>query len=139
MAELKTKPTGASVEAFIQGITEEPLRQDCRTLLDLMQRVTAAEPEMWGTSIVGFGRYHYRYASGREGDWFLIGFAPRKRELSLYLMAGAERFPDLLARLGKYRTGVSCLYVKRMADIDLAVLEELAAASVASLRSEQQN
>jgi len=136
MAELKTKPTGASVEAFLEGIAAEGLQQDCRTLVDLMQRVSGSEPEMWGGSIVGFGRYRYRYASGREGEWFEVGFAPRKRDLTLYLMAGAERYPDLLSKLGKYRTGVSCLYVKRLADIDLAVLEELAAASVAFVRQE---
>jgi hypothetical protein len=130
VAELKTKPTGASVEAFVQGIADETRRQDCTTLLGLMRRVTGAEPAMWGTSIVGFGSYHYRYASGREGDWFVTGFSPRKRDLTLYIMAGFSDHDDLLERLGPHKTGKSCLYVKRLADLDLEVLETLVAASV---------
>ncbi len=100
MADLKTRPSGASVEAFLQGVDDEARREDCRTVLALMRRVTGAEPEMWGPSIVGFGRYHYRYASGREGDWFLTGFSPRKRDLTLYIMAGFSAYDDLLAKLG---------------------------------------
>ena len=134
VAELKTKPSGASVEAFLEGVGDEARREDCRTLLALMRRVTGAEPEMWGPSIVGFGSYHYRYASGREGDWFLTGFSPRKRDLTLYVMAGFEGYEDLLARLGPHKTGKSCLYVKRLADLDLEVLEALIAASVEHMR-----
>ena len=130
MAELKTRPSGASVEAFLQGVADEARREDCRTLLALMRRVTGAEPEMWGSSIVGFGSYHYRYASGREGDWFVTGFSPRKRDLTLYIMAGFGDHDDLLARLGPHKTGKACLYVKRLADLDLDVLETLVAASV---------
>lgn len=134
MAELKTQRTGASVAEFIDAIPDESVRQDCRTLVDLLRRVTGAEPEMWGTSIIGFGDYHYKYASGRENDWFYLGFAPRKRELALYVVADMERFKGLLQRLGKYRTGKYCLYVKRLSDIDLGVLEQIAAASLQYLK-----
>ena len=134
MAELKTRPSGASVEAFLQGVADEARREDCRTLLALMRRVTGAEPEMWGPSIIGFGTYHYVYASGREGDWFLTGFSPRKRDLTLYIMAGFSAYDDLLARLGPHKTGKSCLYVKRLGDLDLEVLEALVVASVKHMR-----
>ncbi|RPI28790.1 MAG: DUF1801 domain-containing protein, partial [Actinomycetota bacterium] len=134
MAELKTRPSGASVEAFLQGVADEARREDCRTLLALMRRVTGAEPEMWGPSIIGFGTYHYVYASGREGDWFLTGFSPRKRDLTLYIMAGFSAYDDLLARLGPHKTGKSCLYVKRLGDLDLEALEALVVASVKHMR-----
>jgi len=134
VAELKTRPSGASVEAFLQGVADEARREDCRTVLALMRRVTGAEAEMWGPSIVGFGSYHYTYASGREGDWFLTGFSPRKRDLTLYIMAGFSAYDDLLARLGPHKTGKSCLYVKRLADLDLEALEALIAASVEHMR-----
>jgi hypothetical protein len=130
MADLKTTRTGASVEAFIQGIADDDRQEDCVELVDLMRRATGLEPEMWGPSIVGFGSYHYTYASGREGDWFLVGFAPRKRDLTLYVTSGFDRYEDVLARLGRYRTGRACLYIKRLADVDVAVLEELVSASV---------
>lgn len=134
MAELKTRPTGADVAEFVGGLADEAARRDCLRLLDVMRRVTAAEPEMWGERIVGFGRYHYRYASGREGDWFLAGFSPRKRDLTIYLMEGFDGYTELLGRLGKFRTGKSCLCVARLSDVDIAVLEELLAASVDRLR-----
>jgi hypothetical protein len=121
MAELKTKPTAESVE-------------DCREVLVLMKEITGAEPAMWGPSMVGFGKYRYRYESGREGEWFLTGFSPRKGALTLYLMAGFDGYEDLMARLGKYKTGKSCLYVKRLADLDLAVLRELITESVEHMR-----
>jgi hypothetical protein len=130
MAELKTKETTASVEDFLAAIDDEERRKDCRTLVRIMKKATKAEPAMWGTSVVGFGRYHYRYATGREGDWFKTGFSPRKNDLTLYIMSGVERFPQLLKRLGKYKTGKACLYVKRLADVDLAVLKELVESSV---------
>jgi hypothetical protein len=130
MAELKTKRTEASVDDFIAGIADEQRRKDCTALLAMMKRVTKAPPKMWGASMVGFGSYHYRYASGREGDWFLSGFSPRKQDLTVYVMAGFEDYPELMARLGKYKTGKSCLYLKRLSDIDAAVLEKLIAASV---------
>lgn len=130
MAELKTRPTGGSVDEFLAGVADERRRQDCRALVELMRRVTGAEPAMWGPSIVGFGNYHYRYASGREGDWFVAGFSPRKSDLTLYIMSGFAGHEGLMARLGRHRTGKSCLYVKRLADLDPAVLEELVRRSV---------
>lgn len=136
MAELKTRPTDASVEDFIAAVDGDERRADCRTLVDLMRRVTGAEPMMWGPSIVGFGTYHYRYASGREGDWMLAGFSPRKRELTVYVMAGFSGADEALARLGKHRSSSgSCLYIKRLSDIDVDVLEELVRSSVEHLRN----
>jgi hypothetical protein len=123
MSENKTKPTEASVEAFLASV-EEKRRADCRTLVDLMQEVTGEEPVMWG-SIVGFGRYRYRYASGREGEWFLTGFANRKQALTLYIMGGFDDEDDLMGKLGKYKTGKACLYVKKLEDVDMDVLRAL--------------
>ncbi len=125
MAQLKTRPNDESVEAFLESVDDETKRRDCLTLLSLMQEETGHEPKMWGGSIVGFGSYHYKYASGREGDWFLTGFSPRKQALSLYIMAGFSRYEDFLERLGKHKTGKSCLYVKTLDDVDLDVLREL--------------
>jgi hypothetical protein len=125
MAELKTKPGDDSVEAFLNSVEDDQKREDAFALLTLMKEVTGEEPTMWGDSIVGFGSYHYRYASGREGDWFLTGFSPRKRNLSLYIMAGFDEYDDLLAKLGKFKTGKSCLYLKRLEDVDVEVLREL--------------
>lgn len=130
MAELKTKQTGQSAEAFLNEIADEKKRQDCFTVLELMKQVTQAEPKMWGGSIVGFGNYHYKYESGREGDWFLTGFSPRKQNLTLYIMAGFARYDELMKKLGKYKTGQSCLYVKKLDDINLEVLKELIEQSV---------
>ena len=129
-AQLKTAPTGASVQAFLDAIPDEGRRADCRTLVKIMRAATGAKPRMWGPSIVGFGEYRFEYESGREGDWFLTGFSPRKQDLTLYVMAGFERYPALMKRLGRYRTGRSCLYLKRLADVDLKVLAELVEASV---------
>jgi hypothetical protein len=134
MSDLKTRPTGEEVEAFLATITEEQKRQDAETLVEIMQRLTGAAPRMWGAGIIGFGNYHYRYASGREGDWFLVGFSPRKANLSLYIMAGFDQYEALMARLGKFKTGKSCLYVKKLADINQPVLEELIIASVKTLK-----
>lgn len=130
MADLKTAPTNASVETFLSGIADDTRRQDCLTLLNIMKQATNAEPKMWGASIVGFGSYHYKYGSGREGDWFLTGFSPRKQNLTLYIMAGFTRYDDLMRKLGKHKTGKSCLYVRRLADIELDVLQELIQHSV---------
>jgi hypothetical protein len=130
MAELKTKPTDQSVEAFLNSVAYEKKRRDCFTILELMQQVTGTEPEMWGSTIVGFGRYHYKYASGREGDWFLTGFSPRKQNLTLYIMAGFTEYEALLSKLGKHSTGKSCLYIKKIEDIDLEALRELVRQSV---------
>jgi hypothetical protein len=125
MAEMKTKPTTASVSAFLKAIEDKQRREDAVAIADLMRTVTKTEPKMWGTGIVGFGSYHYKYASGREGDWFPLGFAPRKDALTLYLCGGLHKHPDLLAKLGKYKTGQSCLYIKKLADVDQTVLKRL--------------
>lgn len=130
MTELKTQPTDQSVEAFLNNVEDERRRQDCFTVLEIMRDVTGAEPKMWGNSIVGFGEYHYTYASGREGDWMLTGFSPRKQNLTLYIMAGFDAYDDLLQRLGKHKTGKSCLYIKKLADVDLDVLRTLVQQSV---------
>ncbi len=134
MAELKTQKNDASVEDFLNSVSDARKREDSFAVLELMRKVTGEEPAMWGKNMVGFGSYHYKYASGREGDWPLAGFAPRKRELTLYIMAGFERYEELLAKLGKYKTGVSCLYIKRLADVDPTVLKELVSASVKHMR-----
>ena len=135
MAELKTKKNPADVSAFLASIEDEQQRKDCRELLVMMEELTGSKPSMWGSAIVGFGSYHYRYASGREGDWFLCGFSPRKHALSLYIMAGFKRHTELLAKLGKHKTGKSCLYVKKLDDIDRTVLRKLVRESVAYLRA----
>ncbi|RLT41381.1 MAG: DUF1801 domain-containing protein [Chloroflexi bacterium] len=132
MAELKTQQNDASVTDFINGV-DEKRRDDCFALLDLMSEVTGAPAKMWGTAIVGFGEYHYKGASGREGDWMLVGFSPRKQNLTLYIMSGFDRYDELLAKLGKHSTGKSCLYIKRLADVDRDVLRQLVAASVAHM------
>ena len=134
MSEIKTRPTDASVEAFIDAVDHPRRREDARTLLDLMQRVTGEQPVMWGPSIVGYGSYHYRYASGQEADWPVVGFSPRKQNLSIYIMTGFEESDELLSRLGKHKTGKSCLYVNKLADVDLDVLEKLVRASVAEMK-----
>ena len=128
MAELKTRLTRASVGKFLEGIKDEKKRQDCYQLLKIMKKATRAEPKMWGTSIIGFGDYHYVYASGREGDWFITGFSPRVQNLTLYTMGGFDR--DVLKRLGKYKTGKGCLYINKLEDVDTKVLDELITKSV---------
>ena len=128
MAELKTKVTKASVDQFLQGIKDENKREDCYQVLKIMKKVTKSEPKMWGPSIIGFGDHHYVYESGREGDWFVTGFSPRVQNLTLYLMGGFDR--ELLKKLGKYKTGKGCLYINKLADVDLKVLNELIATSV---------
>ncbi|MDT8307432.1 MAG: DUF1801 domain-containing protein [Anaerolineae bacterium] len=125
MSKLKTQPSGDSVEAFLNSIANAQRREDCFTVLELMREVTGEEPRMWGDAIVGFGQYHYKYASGREGDWFRVGFAPRKRNLTLYLNYGFDEPAELMERLGKYKTGAACLYVNKLQDVDLEVLREL--------------
>lgn len=134
MAELKTKPEDASVDAFIAAIEDEQKRADAEAILDMMAKATRAKPQMWGSSIVGFGSYHYVYASGREGDWFLVGFSPRKRSFSLYIMAGFDDYAELLGQLGKHKTGKSCLYINKLADVDTKVLRKLIRESVKHMR-----
>jgi hypothetical protein len=130
MAELKTKPNEQSVTDFLNRVPDEGKRRDSFTLLDLMKDVTHEEPVMWGDAIVGFGSYHYRYASGREGDMPLTGFSHRKQNLTLYITSGFERYDALLQKLGKHSTSKACLYVKRLEDIDLPTLKELVRQSV---------
>ena len=130
MAELKTKRNEGDVEAFLNTVPDEKKRQDSFAVLKLMKQVTGEEPVMWGDSIIGFGSYHYKYASGREGDWFLTGFSPRKQNLTLYIMAGFDEYEQLLSKLGKHSTGKSCLYVKKLDDVDIDVLKKLVKQSV---------
>jgi hypothetical protein len=130
MAEPKTQKTNASVTDFIDGVEHPKRREDSLAILELMREVTGQEPAMWGPSIVGFGTYRYKYASGREGEWPLTGFAPRKRNLTLYITPGFERYDALLAKLGRFKTGKSCLYVNKLEDVDLDTLRELVRQSV---------
>ena len=130
MTELKTKLNDASVTAFLNKIEDEEKRADSFEILKLMRQVTKQEPKMWGSSIIGFGSYHYKGAGGREGDWFITGFSPRKQNLTLYLMGSFNTHTDLLKKLGKYKTSVGCLYVKKLEDIDVKVLKELIKKSV---------
>jgi hypothetical protein len=133
MAEPKTKATKASVAAFLAAIPDEQRRKDCKAVAKLMQEATGEKPVLWGANIVGFGAYRYEYASGGTGDWPVVAFSPRKNDLTLYLMAGFERHADLMAKLGRHKTGKSCLYLKSLADADPAVLKELVARSVAAM------
>ncbi len=137
MAENKTKPTEASVQAFLETVTDERKREDSFTLVKLMQEVTGEEARMWGDTMVGFGNYHYKYASGREGDMMLVGFSPRKAALTLYIMSGLDDGDPLLTRLGKYKTGKACLYVKTLKDVDMTVLRQMVERSVSRLREQQ--
>ena len=134
MAELKTKPTAVGVDDFLDAVPDPQRREDARKVRAMMERLSGEPATMWGPSIVGFGRYHYRYDSGHEGEWARIGFSPRARELVLYIMGGFPRHQALMDRLGKYRTGKSCLYVKRLSDVDESVLEALIAESLAYMR-----
>lgn len=138
MAELKTKQNEGDVEEFINGVVDERKRQDSFKILALMKEVTQSEPKMWGDSIIGFGSYHYKYASGREGDWFVAGFSPRKQNLTLYIMSGFDDYDELLGKLGKHSTGKSCLYIKRLNDIDMEVLRELVSKSVEHMEQTNQ-
>jgi hypothetical protein len=134
MAELKTQPTDQSVEAFLAAIPDDDKRKACTTLLRMMKQATGAKPKMWGESIVGFGTYRYVGASGRSGEWFLTGFSPRKANLTVYIIAGFTRYPELMEKLGKHKTGSSCLYINKLSDIDTAVLKELVEQSVEHVR-----
>jgi hypothetical protein len=133
VAELKTKKNLASVHDFLNSVENEKRKVDSFTVLELMKSITNAEPSMWGTAIIGFGSYRYTYASGREGDWFLVGFSPRKQSLTLYIMSGFSKYEEILSRLGKYKTGKSCLYINKIEDIDIVVLEELIVSSISYL------
>lgn len=128
--ELKTKATAVSVEEFIEAVTDEGQRTDAYKIVDMMERLTGHPPKMWGPSIVGFGQYHYKYESGHEGDMARIGFSPRKGQTVLYITDGYDKYAELMVRLGKHKTGKSCLYIKRLSDIDEAVLEQLCVESL---------
>ncbi|HUW08125.1 MAG TPA: DUF1801 domain-containing protein [Anaerolineae bacterium] len=134
MADLKTQKNDAGVEAFLDAVEHDKRRTDGFAILELMREVTGEEPAMWGASVVGFGSYRYKYASGREAEWMLVGFSPRKRNLALYIMDGFDQYEELLARLGKYRTGKSCLYINKLEDVDTGVLRELVRKSAAHMR-----
>ena len=134
MAELKTQQTEESVEKFLNTINDAGRREDCYKVAKLMEEATGSKPKMWGESIVGFGSYHYKGASGREGDWLLIGFSPRKQNLTLYIMAGFDGYSELMKKLGKHSSAKSCLYIKRLDDIHLPTLKKLIRASVKMMK-----
>lgn len=134
MSELKTKRNDGDVRGYLESVANKRRREDALVMLELMREITGEPPEMWGSSIVGFGSYHYRYASGREGDWPIIGFAPRKQSLTLYIMPGFDRYEDLMAKLGKYKTGKSCLYINKLDDVNMETLKALIAESVEYMR-----
>lgn len=127
---MKTRPNDQNVQAFLNKVESEPQKQDSYALLEMMQEISGEPPKMWGDSIIGFGSYHYQYASGREGDWFLAGFSPRKKSISLYIMSGFSEFDQLLEELGKHKKGKSCLYINKLADVNETVLHELIRRSV---------
>jgi hypothetical protein len=137
MTELKTKLTGKSVDAFIDSVKDPTRREDCRKVAAIMKKATGAPGRMWGSAIVGFGDYRYRYASGREGDWFLVGFSPRKDNLTLYLFAGLHEKEPLVEKLGKVKRGGGCVYVKRLDDVHLPTLTKLVQSQVAKLRKKE--
>ena len=135
MAELKTQPNEQNVEDFLNNVENETKRKDSFSILEMMKEETGAEPIMWGDSIIGFGSYHYKYASGRNAEWFLTGFSPRKQNLTLYIMSGFDEYDELLDKLGKHSTGKSCLYIKRLEDVDQDVLRDLVSKSVEHMRA----
>lgn len=134
MAELKTKPTTDSVTKFIATVPDADRRSDCQAIAAMMAKVTKKEPKMWGSSIVGFDDYHYIGASGREVDWFIVGFSPRAKAISVYLLGGLEHQAELLAKLGKHKTGKGCLYINKLKDVDFAILTKLVKASVKKMK-----
>lgn len=133
MAEPKTRETTASVSAFLGKVADPQRRAECRAVAKMLKEVTGERPKMWGPSIVGFGRYRYRGANGKGAEWPVIGFSPRKTDLTLYLMPGVARFGALTAKLGRFKSGKSCLYVRKLADVDVKVLRQLCAASVEAM------
>jgi hypothetical protein len=135
-AELKTKETTASVEAFIAKQPAD-IAADCRTIMGLMKKATGEDPKLWGPSIVGYGRYAYKYDTGREGEWMITGFSPRKANLTLYIMMGFEEEAALMQKLGKHTTGKSCLYIKKLSDVDLRVLESLIVKGVRAMEKQR--
>lgn len=138
MPEAKTKPTEVSVDTFLSKITDESVLADCQTLIKLMKRVTGLPPVMWGPSIIGFGQYHYKYESGHEGDICIIGFSPRKQNISLYILSGFKGQDNLLKKLGACKAGKGCLYVKKLKDIDLTILEQIMKETIQFLKNKFQ-
>ncbi len=134
MGGIKTHQTDDSVDAFIRAIADEARREDCLTLLALMQRATGEEPRVWSSGVIGFGTYHYKSSSGQEGDWFPVGFASRKAALTVYLGLELDSLAELLATLGKYKTGKGCIYIKRLSDVDPGALERLVAEAYAHVK-----
>lgn len=132
--DLKTKRNQASVSVFLNTVKDDQKRKDCKALQSIMRRVTGKRAKMWGRSIVGYGTYHYRYKSGQEGDWFLTGFSPRAQNLTVYIMPGFKRYQKQLKKLGKHKLGESCLYIKKLEDMDLEILEQILADSVAQMK-----
>jgi len=139
MGELKTKPTNASVEKFLNQIPDETRREDCFKVAEMMEEITGCKPKMWGPSIVGFDTYHYKYASGQEGDWPIAAFSPRKQDLTLYILPGFQESKELMDALGKHRTGRSCLYIKRLSDIHVPTLKKLIRQSVKRMKQITKN
>ncbi|HEY9500371.1 MAG TPA: DUF1801 domain-containing protein [Pyrinomonadaceae bacterium] len=139
MGELKTQPTNASVEKFLNQITHEERREDCFKVAKMMEEITGCKPKMWGPSIVGFDTYHYKYASGQEGDWPIAAFSPRKQDLTLYILPGFQESKELMEALGKHRTGKSCLYIKRLSDIHVPTLKKLIRQSVKRMKQITKN
>lgn len=137
MAEIKTKQTDASVMKFINAVPNAQKRADSLTLIEIMREITKHEPKMWGPSIIGFGKYHYKYESGHEGDMCVTGFSPRKTALTIYVLPGFEKYPELMKALGKYKTGKSCLYVNKLDDIHLPTLKKLIRQSVKSISAKK--
>lgn len=133
MAELKTKPTEITVESFLDKAADPKVRADCDTIISMMERLTGDNPKMWGPSIIGFGKYHYKYESGREGEICITGFSPRKPNITLYV-ANIEGQADLLTKLGKHKASKGCLYIKKLADVDIAILESLVKRSIDFLK-----
>jgi hypothetical protein len=134
---LKTKVNDTSVVNFLNKIDDEHKRNESFQLLDIFTKLSGHEPKMWGNSIIGFGSYHYKYASGQEGEWMKLGFSPRKQKFSIYIMSGFDKLEKNLEKLGKYKTGKACLYVNKLADIDLKKLERLITESFKHLRAQQ--
>lgn len=137
MAELKTKLNDASVEDFINSVEDKNKRDFAFTIIEMMKKITKDEPKMWGDNIIGFGSYHYKYKSGREGDWMLTGLSPRKLNLTLYIMSGFSKYEELLQKMGKFKIGKSCLYIKRKEDVDMKILKQLITESVKYMRTKK--
>lgn len=134
--EIKTKKNSASVSAFISAVKDEQKRADCKTIMKMMKAVTGKQPKMWGKNIVGYDSYHYTYASGQKGDWPVIAFSPRASTITLYIMSGFDEYEDLMKKLGKHKTGKSCLYIQKLQDVDVKVLERIMKKSVAWMKKQ---